>query len=335
MAEIYTAKEYRYIEDRLGGKLCKLFGKLDAFLAGGAVTSIFANQNINDFDIFFRDKDSFERAKRYFSVLIKYDDSDTKEVCTTERATTYTRTTQRARVAKMKQEKYGPSYDISYVNESATVQLVDPAFISGSPEEVFMGFDFTICMGAYLFKRGEFVFNRAFLRDVARREIVFNKDAVNLVSSLFRAHKYKSKGFTMSLGEEMKLAMALGSKKFKTFGDFVHSAGSVLTEEVVRHLYNHIRHPTDNTKGEEASFMSQPYNAEAIIDWLDELVHDTPYVPRNAGSFPPTKAKGGHDYKILEDAINSDLSEEAIKEITNKDDEDFIFDEPTKGDVFA
>jgi hypothetical protein len=318
MAEIYTAKEYRYIEERLGGKLCRLFGKLNAFLAGGAITSIFANQPIHDFDIFFRDKDSFDKAKRYFDILVKYDDAGTKEVCNTERAVTYTRSTQRGTIAKMKQEKYGPSYDVAWIDEKTTVQLVDPAFLCGSPEEIFMSFDFTICKGAYIFKVGEFLFDKAFLKDISRRELVFNKEGHNVVSSFFRAHKYKTRGFTMTMAEEMKMAMVLGSKKFKTFGDFVRAAGSGMTEEVVQHLYNHIRHPEEKIKGEEDSLMVQPYNADTIIDWLDELVHDTLYVPAAALEQVPTKVGPYYNYEVMKKALDSDLSEESIKDIVDK-----------------
>jgi hypothetical protein len=326
MAEIYTVKEFRYIEERIGGKLCRLFAKLNAFLAGGAITSIFTNQPINDFDIFFRDKESFDKAKRYFDILVKYDDKSTKEVCVTERAITYSRGTQRGSIAKIKQEKYGPSYDVKWVDEKTTIQLVDPTFLCGSPEEIFMGFDFTVCMGAFVFKLGEFVFDKAFLRDIARRELIFNKDAQNVVSSLFRAQKYKSRGFTMSPAEEMKLAMVLGSKKFKTFGDFVRSGGAVMSEEVIQHLYNHIRHPGEKIKGEADSLMVQPYNPEAIIDWLEELVHDTIYVPNAAlDAVPTAKATSFGAWQKLNKALDSDLTEEAVKEIVKEDDGD-LFD---------
>lgn len=324
MAEIYTVKEFRYIEERLGGKLCRLFAKLNAFLAGGAITSIFSSQPIHDFDIFFHDKESFEKAKRYFDVLVKYDDKGTKEVCKTERAVTYTRDTQRGSIAKIKLDKYGPSYDMNWVNEKTTIQLVDPEFLHGSPEEIFMSFDFTICKGAFLFKAGEFVFDKAFLRDLSRRELVFNKDGHNIVSSLFRAHKYKSRGFTMSLAEEMKMAMVLGSKKFKTFGDFIKSGGAVMSEEVVQHLYNHIRHPDEKIKGEADSLMVQPYNADAIIDWLDELIHDTVYVPDAAKEQSPVKCTI-EGFAITSEALESDLTEETIKEIVKKNIEDTPF----------
>jgi len=318
MSLVYTQKEYHFIEERIGAKLCRLFAKLDAFLAGGSITSIFSNQPINDFDIFFRDKESFEKAKRYFSVLIKYDDASTKELCVTERATTYSRTSKRGEIAKIKQEKYGPTYDVKWKDEKIAIQLVDPRFVVGTPEEVFMGFDFTICMGAYLFKKGEFVFDKTFFKDIARRELVFNVNANNVVSSIFRAQKYKARGFTMTMAEEMKMALVFGTKKFKTFGDFVHAAGSVMNEEVAQHLYNHIRYPSESNK-EKDSLLEQPYNPEAIIEWLEELQHANMYVPSVAveggAVFPKCTGFSG---VMVKDILESDLSDESVREIEER-----------------
>jgi len=315
MAEIYTKREYHYIEEKLGAKLCRLFAKLDAFLAGGAITSIFANQPIHDFDIFFRDSESFEKAKRYFGVLIKYDDRGTKELCVTDRAITYERTSHRGEIAKITQAKYGPTYDVKWNDEKIAIQLVDPKILQGSPEEIFMSFDFTICMGAYLFKQGEFVFDKSFLKDIARRELIFNADGMNVISSFFRAHKYKSRGFTMSMTEEMKMALVLGSKKFATFGDFIRSGGSVMSEEVIRHLYNHIRYPTNSGK-ESDSMMDQPYNVEAVIGWLEELRHTDWYFPTAAVEGGMVATKGSYNSLCaIKEILESDLSEESIKEI--------------------
>ena len=325
MAEIYTKKEYQYLEEKLGPKLCKLFAKTNAFCAGGAITSIFANQPIHDFDIFFRDEDSFSQAFRYFKVLEKVQDNKTKEVATTSRAVTFTRLTHRAHVEKMKEDAYGPSFTVKWNNESMAIQLINPAFLKGSPEEVFMGFDFTICMGAYLFKEGKFEFDKAFLKDLARRELVFNVNATNVVSSLFRALKYKSRGFSMNMAEEMKLAMCLGSKKFKTFGDFAKTFGSVGNDETMRHLYNHIRYPTEETADEKASLIPQPYSVETVIDWLQELQGDSAYIPKNSTEVSYENQKSSVEYTekvsgdLIADAIlNSDLSESAIKGISDR-----------------
>lgn len=327
MSEICTTKEFRYIEECLGKKLCRLFMKLDAFLAGGCLTSIFSNQPIHDFDIFFRDKESFDKAKRYFRVICLYNDYDTKEVCETDRASTFQRTTLRDIISKSNQDKYGPSYVMQYANEKTIVQLVDPDFAGGSPAEVFMNFDFTVCKSAYLFKNGEFIFDRTFLKDLSRRELIFCKETRNIVSSFFRAQKYKSRGFHMSTAEEMKMAMVIGSKKFATFGDFIRSSCSAMSDEVIQHLYNHIRHPGDKITRKEESLTSQPYNVDIIIDWLEELVHESPYVPRDANSIR-CKKEASFDDLAKEDKMNeildSDMSEETIKAIIVEKEVDFF-----------
>lgn len=319
MVEVYTKKEYQYIEEKLGPKLCKLFHNLDAFLAGGAITSIFANQPINDFDIFFRDKDSYVKAVRYFKILVAYDANKTEEICTTERATTFQRVAHRSQIAKIKQEKYGPSYEIDRISEKIIVQLVDPSCIGGSPEAIFMKFDFTICMGAYIFKTREFIFDRGFFKALGRRELIFNAEAANAVSSLFRAVKYKSRGFTMSMGEEMKLAMILGSKKFVTFRDFVNACGSIPTDPTLNHIYNHIRYPDETKTDEDVSLLDRPYNVDEVIGWLDELHHIPAYMPQCSINqddiFLAVDKQKYQDAQIVDQSLDSDLTATSLKDI--------------------
>lgn len=60
--EINIIKEYKFekakLYDYLGDFLVDLFIEHKAYIAGGAITSLFCNREINDIDIYFKDKDS-------------------------------------------------------------------------------------------------------------------------------------------------------------------------------------------------------------------------------------------------------------------------------------
>lgn len=156
------------------------------FVAGGALTSVFSNQPINDLDIFF------------------YNLTDLALL-------------QSKLTAKNISSKFVTDSAISYDLNGVKVQLIKRVY--GTPLEIINQFDFTTTMAAYIPNTSDFILGETFLYDLCQRELYFNINAKYPICSLWRTKKFIAKGFHLSAGEFLKLSLAINNLKIKTYKD--------------------------------------------------------------------------------------------------------------------
>ena len=93
-------------------------------------------------------------------------------------------------------------------------------------------FDYTINMGAYDCKTGEFVFDDRFMIDNARRALVFNQNTKYPVASALRMSKYKDRGYTISKSNILKIAFTIAKQNITTWEEFEGNIGGAYGEIV-------------------------------------------------------------------------------------------------------
>ena len=180
-----------------------LFAEAKAVLAGGALTSVFSNQPINDFDIYFKSKEGFERVNNTMKI-------HNKVLFETSSAITY-------------------EYSITTrrITQTYKVQLIK--FNFGEPDEIIKNFDFTICQAAYDFEMETFHFNGHFFKHLAQKKLVYNPNCLKPFSSLVRTKKFEQRGYTISKLELLKVAISISQVKLETYGDLIDAAVGVST----------------------------------------------------------------------------------------------------------
>ena len=126
---------YDYQKRKLKRELSDLYDiflDYECYLAGGAITSIFTNKDINDYDIFFVLKEDIVRF--------------------------------------LNKESYGTNfksdYAITIAKNGKTIQLIYKHEYP-TAQDVLNSFDFSVCMGCYDFSTEEFVLGDIFLEDLA------------------------------------------------------------------------------------------------------------------------------------------------------------------------
>jgi hypothetical protein len=168
---------YKYEKEKLislmGEVTYNELKKMKAFLAGGAILSLFSGTEIKDFDLYFRSKGD---AFNFY-------------ICNEGQAV------------------------ISYTKRSMIIvgftiprNLILFKYFN-SLEEIFESFDFTICMAGFDFETEEFVFDPRFHRDIIGRKLIYSGTNMYPIGSLLRIHKYKEKGFHISRREMIKIAL--------------------------------------------------------------------------------------------------------------------------------
>lgn len=146
----------------------------DFLIAGGMVTSIFTGKPVNDIDIYPTNKD------QYIDFIL---------------------------------EVLGNSTIVSVTPRSFMVdhsgQLLNIIYykIFKDAYDIFNSFDYTVVMGAYDVRDEKFILHKHFLRDNAKREIVFDGNTDYPLASMMRIRKYIDRGY--SVKQKTMLAVML------------------------------------------------------------------------------------------------------------------------------
>jgi len=194
-----------------GNELLALLAKARCFIAGGAITSIFSNKEINDVDVYFRD---YESLKFVLSSLFNVnDDIDGVDYLfdLSSFSAIYTNHTKKS---------------ILFTKDKLNLQLIYFKFFN-SPQEIFDKYDFTINMGAYDCEKSEFVFHPDFMKDLAQRRLVINTDTAYPIISMLRVEKYRSRGYSISRKDMVKLCLAINRCDFKSWEEMADSIGGM------------------------------------------------------------------------------------------------------------
>lgn len=187
---MYKKQEYNLLKGLSDNHILYSFCNNRVFIAGGAIRAVFANEQISDYDVYFRN----ESDRKNF--LCDCED-DLEKVFESNNAITF----------KTKDGKI-------------TIQaIILDELLSDSANGIFNEFDFSICMGAYDFLSKEFVLHEKFLEHLSSRELFYNINSKYPIASMARMRKYLKKGYRISGVEIIKLALRINNLKMKTFSD--------------------------------------------------------------------------------------------------------------------
>jgi hypothetical protein len=179
----------------LGQHLVESLKNHKAYIAGGTITSLFCNREINDVDVYFRNEDS---AIDFLSEI--WEDRQTV-VSHTKKAT---------------QLMYG----------EVNVQTIHFQYFT-RPEEIFTTFDFTTCMGVFDFATEQFTLHQDFLKHNSQRILKFNSDTAFPIVSLLRVQKYEGKGYHISKPEFIRIILTCMNLDIKSFEELKEQLGGM------------------------------------------------------------------------------------------------------------
>lgn len=220
-------------------------------LVGGALTSILTKKDINDFDIYFKDRDSFVLSLmdvRGIKGRLPVDNSPENEdindqyldsyefhyLCHTEKSVTFR-----------------PKYT------EAVFQFIHQNFYN-NVEEVFNDFDFTINMVGYDFELDELIVHPEAMLHLAQRVLVTNSGTKYPLISVLRVNKYQDRGYKISKKEMVKLLLAVSKLEFNSYEDVGKHIGGLYGTLNVAEVF-------DTTK---------EFSIDEVIEQLSELDFD-------------------------------------------------------------
>lgn len=232
-------KELKKLKDHIDGGILEVLTDVGAYVAGGAVTSMFTNKEVNDIDVYFPSKEAFTIAMQN---IFKNGEGDPDLLC----------------------EDYGlGDFEgvVTIVTKKAVlltvsgnkVQFVVHRFYE-SAAEIFKDFDFSVCMGALDLKNEQWVFHEDFLKHCSQRHIHFNPGTAYPIISALRVHKYKEKGYNIPKAQFLKIMLAVNAKEINTWDKLI---------EELSGMYG--------SQPEEIFDLTKPFNLLEAIESLDNI----------------------------------------------------------------
>jgi len=268
--------EQKKLKSYLGKDLVSLFKDFNAIVAGGAITSLFTNSEINDIDVYFRSKEDIAGF-----IECVFEDS-IYIMAHTDKATLF-------------------------VYNEIQVQLIHYDTFE-NVDDVFDAFDFTACMGAYDFKHDEFKLHNEFMKHNAQKLIRYNKKTDYPLISLLRVKKYQEKGYEISKPEMFRVVLSCMNLDITSYDELKEQLGGMYgvnydkmfediedeefsLDKAIDHLEN--LHLNDE-------YFIQPVNKEIEYNNVLELIHSATGLP-----FKYFEADG-REYKV---GYNGDIDD--------------------------
>lgn len=231
-------KELNRLENMIGKNLVEVFKETGAMVAGGALTSLFSNQPINDIDVYFKTPEDFEET-----VAAIYGQSSALEDVLDDYEVKVNHVSSRAVLCKC---------------DYQDIQLIAHRFYD-DPEDIFTTFDFTINMAVYDIQTATLYQHPDFMKHLAQRYLHVNPDTSYPLISVLRTNKYKERGYTISKSQMLRLLLAVNKLEITSWDALCDQLGGMY-----------------GSQPEDIFDTSKPFDLISAIEQLDSFeIRDT------------------------------------------------------------
>lgn len=261
----------------------------DIIVSGGCITSMLLDEKINDFDIYLKTIDSAKRVAAYYvaqykklnpekisagdinvfekggrieirikSAGISGENTDETEYRYFEQlddaqgisASTYVQKafgSIKDETESDDKESYRPVFlSQNAITLSDKIQIIIRFY--GDPEEIHKNFDFVHCTNYWTFSTGV-VTNKEAMESLLAKELVYTGSRYPLCS-IFRSRKFLKRGFTITAGQYLKMAMQLQEldlKDIEVLEDQLVGVDVAYFHELIEKLKEHNPKEVDTT----------------------------------------------------------------------------------------
>lgn len=222
--------------------------KDNAIITGGALVSLLQGEQPNDYDMYFKTKESCEKVARYYAAIWNkaHPDKNTVTIMTDEigRITAFIRSSGIAAedgesgiddnsepsgetepdVSETEQEqkeekpKYRPRYfSTNAISLSDKIQLVIRFY--GSVDEIHTNYDFVHCTCSYDYKENKVNLPARALEAIINKELYYTGSKYPLCS-IIRSRKFIMRGWHINAGQYLKMCLQLNELDLKDFNVF-------------------------------------------------------------------------------------------------------------------
>jgi hypothetical protein len=181
-----------------------------SYITGGSIASMLLGEQVNDFDIYFTDKQTAKRVAKYYIDLFNKLNYTSVYLLDGAELPEYTQAAEQnpANISSPDSDEprlpYRPvCLSTNTISLDNNIQLIIRFY--GPPEEVHKNFDFEHCRNYWLPASGELVLRPAALEAILTKELIYIGTRYP-VASVLRMRKFIQKGWRINAGQILKIA---------------------------------------------------------------------------------------------------------------------------------
>jgi hypothetical protein len=211
----------------------------NAIITGGAIVSMLNNEEVHDYDVYFRTKEACIKVATYYADLFNKTHKSHVEIkVEDDRVQCFIR----SKGIEAEEEETGISDETEPYTESPTINddkpKYRPVFFStnaislsdkiqlvirfyGTPEDIHKNYDFVHCTCCYSFFDNELTLPARALEAIINKELHYTGSRYP-VCSIIRTRKFTARGWTINAGQYLKMCLQVSEldlKDFKVFKD--------------------------------------------------------------------------------------------------------------------
>lgn len=209
----------------------------NAIVTGGAIVSMLNNDDVHDYDVYFRTKDACIKVATYYADLFNKTHKANVEIRTKddrvqcfikseglaseEEETGITDETEpyvESPTINEDKPKYRPVFfSTNAISLSDKIHLVIRFY--GTPEDIHKNYDFVHCTCCYSFFDNELTLPSRALEAIINKELHYIGSRYP-VCSIIRTRKFISRGWTINAGQYLKMCLQVSELDLKDFNTF-------------------------------------------------------------------------------------------------------------------
>ncbi len=208
----YLSENFNNFVDSITDEKVRELVRKNSIITGGSIVSLLLNEKVNDYDIYFTDKETTKRVANYYVKLFiatnpEYRATDlyVKEDEETGRISVFCKSSGVA--IGVNEGKYVPAcLTTNAITLTNDIQLVLRFY--GEPEEIHKYYDFVHATNYWTSKDNKLVLNPKALECILTKELLYNGSKYPLCS-IIRTKKFIRRGWTINAGQYLKMALQL------------------------------------------------------------------------------------------------------------------------------
>jgi hypothetical protein len=201
----------------------------NSIITGGAIVSLIQSEKPNDYDVYFKDKETVVQVANYFtrrfnethksnvSVIIEGDrvkcfvssKGIAEEVETVQEPSPFQEEVNNDITPALEELDYRPVFISSNaITLSGGIQLIIRFY--GEPEEIHKNYDFVHCTNYWTSWENKVTTNTAALEAIINKELVYVGSKYPL-ASMFRIRKFLNRGYHINAGQMLKIGLQINT----------------------------------------------------------------------------------------------------------------------------